>query len=114
MTTPPDHAHLSEVTFINDGDTLKATVNLELGNWIKVAVRFEGINAQSMNTVPGQVARAFVSEALLDAEAIAIAFNGQEKYGRWLGTVYYLPPGENWRNLNQDLLDAGHAQPYNP
>lgn len=55
----------------------------------------------------------------------ADADNVLDKYGRLLADVFYLPPAPpktkkkaapapepTWRNLNKELIEAGHAKPY--
>jgi endonuclease YncB( thermonuclease family) len=38
-----------------------------------------------------------------------------DKYGgRWLGVIWALQGDGTWLNVNQEMINSGHAVPYNP
>lgn len=111
MPIPPIDSKKATVEFINDGDTFRCRLDLGLNIITTVRVRFLGINAPDLNTIVGQKARAFVVDAIEDAAEVRVMTDTQDKYGRWLGTIYYRQ-GEEWYCLNDQLLTAGLAVPY--
>lgn len=89
-----------------DGDTFKANVDLGFRVSINEKFRMIGINAPEMNTDAGKQAKDFLAQQIAGAE-IEMIVHGQDKYGRWLATVYKGP-----QNINQLMIDSGHAVEY--
>jgi endonuclease YncB( thermonuclease family) len=89
--------------------------------------RLAGLNAPELATPAGKVARAYLLDWLdrwgipvshtsfdgvkTDAYEVTITTvkDSQEKYGRFLATVY----GRSGESLNLDLISSGHAAPWN-
>lgn len=98
-----------------DGDTIECDIDLGFNITItKQKCRLAGINAPEMSTPEGPIATAALQH-ICDTQHITIVTtqtkNGstkREKYGRWLATLYGTEPGPN---INQQLVDTGHATP---
>ena len=101
-----------------DGDTID--VNLDLGFDVvlkKQRIRLHGLNTPASRTRDleekqyGLAAKARLKELLENGETLslrtAIDKKARGKYGRILGTIY-----ADGINLNQQLLDEGHAIEY--
>lgn len=108
---------------IVDGDTLWLDIDLGFRASIKTDVRLAHINTpETINyTAKGLVdpAAAFIAKALPPGSSCIVDIIKQEKYGRWLAVIYYLP-GEMDRQkilanphvLNDELVREGLAQRY--
>ncbi|MGW0065365.1 thermonuclease family protein [Streptosporangium sandarakinum] len=107
--------HFSDVELIRvvDGDTLHVKVTVDIGFHASAAtmvtVRLDGINCPEKNTPEGKAATAFVNRWFVGHPGpISLATRkGQEKYGRWLGTI-----SVGTEILNDDLKAAGFAVDY--
>ena len=111
-------AHLQRVV---DGDTLWAMIDAGFKTYIRLKLRFYGINAFEMSDPRGPEAKRFVEKALqpLDFFVIKTHKNRVGKWARYLADVFYLPGesepdvvAKSGRFLNQELLDEGLAEKY--
>ncbi len=103
----------AKVIDIHDGDTIKVDIDLGFGVILKnQTFRFFGINAPEIHgdtKTAGIKTTAHVQKALADKEIIIVTIKDEkEKFGRWLGRIFY-HDGEEWINLNQELIDMGLA-----
>ena len=96
-----------------DGDTVDLEVDLGFDTWRLERVRLAGIDAPEVRTkdatekAKGRRAAGYVFERLQCAEGIQLETTEYRrgKYGRVLGIVRYIAPGENrWRNMNDELI----------
>lgn len=105
-----------EATFVNDGDTVQGNAHLGFGVTIHTTVRLLGINCPTVSTATGQLARARVQEILFEeAISVRVQTDSTEKYGRWLGTIWYQNANtakHQWLSLNQLLVDENLATAY--
>lgn len=106
----------AKIIDIHDGDTLRADIDLGFGVVLKnQTFRFFGINAPEIygdTKTAGMKTTAYVQEVLADKDVIIMSLKDEkEKFGRWLGKIYY-HNGEDWVNLNQELIDKGLAVKY--
>lgn len=106
----------AKIIDIYDGDTLRADIDLGFGVVLKnQTFRFFGINAPEIHgdtKTAGVKTTTYVQETLADKEVIIMSLKDEkEKFGRWLGRIYY-HNGEDWVNLNQELIDRGLAVKY--
>lgn len=92
-----------------DGDTLYCQADLGFKVFIKEKFRLSRIDCPEMNTVEGKTAKAFVEQ--FTNATVRIISRGQDKYGRWLAEVFVTVNGTE-RNLNDYLIETGHAKPY--
>lgn len=112
---PADRLHWYDTTNVRvvDGDTIDADLRLGFGVTFTVSFRLYGINAPEHTTAAGRAALAWLHDQIDGHRVIirsAVNTRGadkQEKYGRWLATVYV-----DGVNLNEALVAAGHAKPW--
>ena len=112
-----DFKYPAKVERVIDGDTIVVDLSLGLGVVLNdQKIRFYGIDAwetRGEEREKGLLAKVYVEEQLASAATVEIEIRpewgrkGQGKYGRWMGVVYV--DGEN---LNEELLDQGHAKVY--
>jgi micrococcal nuclease len=103
----------AKVIDIHDGDTIKVDIDLGFGIILKSQTfRFFGINTPEIHgtsKTAGMKSLAYVKKAINKKDIIIVSIKDEkEKYGRWLGKIYY-QDGENWIDLNQELIDKGLA-----
>lgn len=104
----------AQVISVHDGDTLKLRVDLGFSIRDDMTVRLLGLNAPELATVEGKAAQAF-ADGWIKAHAspyvgVRTQKDRQEKYGRYLATIYDLADATS--TLNNALLAAGHAVPW--
>lgn len=111
-------AHLVRVI---DGDTVVLDIDLGFGVWLrKQNIRLLGINAYELKEDRGPEAKAFLFTQLTHPLAAGIrellieTHKGDEKdkYGRWLGTIWYKDHTGAQVNVNRKMVDAGLAKDY--
>lgn len=96
-----------------DGDTVEVQIDLGFDMSFKSMVRLKGINAPEMTGTTkdaGLTAKSYLRGLLPIAGNIAIMTDyhrERDKYGRVLGTFWV-----NGININQAMIDGGHAVPY--
>lgn len=97
-----------------DGDTLAGDIEVGFDLTLKdQRIRLLGINTPEMRGLDkpdGIAAKSFVVDVLTDTEVIINSVD-KDNFGRILADVYYGKDGE-WTYLNDQLLEAGHAVPY--
>ena len=105
---------VDEVLKVVDGDTIDVRIRvlpIDLGLLADLRIRMEGINAWESRTrdlaekQKGLSAKKRLTE--LVTVPINVCLSGKGKYGRWLGTLF---DGET--DINQQLVDEGHAHEY--
>lgn len=109
------------VLAVVDADTLRLEVDLGLDIRHRLTVRLAGVDAPELATDAGKAALQF-TRSWLAAHALVPGVHAtenafelivrthkdkREKYGRYLADVF---AGEHCLNL--DLVNAGHARPY--
>ena len=99
-----DYRYNAKNIRVVDGDTVEAEVDLGFRVFRKDIFRLAGINAPERSK--GQPAIDFLTSAL-KTNNVVIESRKSEKYGRWLATIY-----ADGVNVNQALVDMGHAVPY--
>ena len=103
----------AKVIDVHDGDTIRCDIDLGFGIILKnQAFRFFGINAPELHgdsSADGHSSQEFVSERILNKDIIIVSVKDKkEKFGRWLGKIYY-HDGDHWVELNKELLDKNMA-----
>jgi len=116
-----------KATLINvvDGDTVDLKVDLGFDIHFGLRVRLEGINTPEIFGVEktseeykkGVAAKAFLQDVLTrEAKNLVVktAKDKQEKYGRYLATIFILgPDGQPGKeSINDMLIRLGHAVAY--
>jgi micrococcal nuclease len=102
---------------VYDGDTIRVDLSLGFNIWqLNKPIRLYGIDTPELRGAErpqGLVVRDIVEQRLRQADRLIIETHKDTtgKYGRLLGTVHYRV-GDQWRNLNQELLEEGLAAVY--
>ena len=101
------------VRSVYDGDTCRVDIDLGLGIWIRnEKLRLVRINAPEMtgaDKAAGTASRDFL-RGLIDGQQVIIESikDKRGKYGRYLAEIW-IRQGEFWINVNDTLVEAGHA-----
>ncbi|OQA53591.1 MAG: hypothetical protein BWY44_00139 [Candidatus Omnitrophica bacterium ADurb.Bin292] len=102
-----------------DGDTIVARVDLGFRTYITGTFRLRGLDAPELGSTAGQRSKLFVTKTLEPCAFLVIRTYKQEKYGRFLADVFYMPGVDDKEKilrdgkfLNQELLDGRLAVPY--
>lgn len=102
------------ITDIYDGDTCTVDIDLGLNTWVRgEKIRLYRINAPELRGVErpaGLLARDFFRD-LVEGKEITIQTikDRKEKYGRYLGEVWFKDDAGEWQNVNDLLVAKGHA-----
>lgn len=107
------YKYKGEVVKVVDGDTIDVMVDLGFNIFIKERFRLARIDAWEVRgeeRVKGLEAKAFVKD-LLDGKEVFIDSQGTGKYGRWIAEVFVLDDKGAMMNVNDELMEKGHAKP---
>lgn len=111
------YTYNARVIRVIDGDTINCDVDLGFYTWMHdITFRLYGIDCPETRTrdlvekEAGLRSKARVQELCPEGSLVRIKVHGQEKYGRWLATVYMLD--KNIISLNDLLISEGLAQHY--
>jgi len=115
----PERLHLYSAMLekVVDGDTLVLFIDLGFNTWRSERIRLRGIDTPERKTPEGQAAKKFVEEKLRGNRHLVVQTFKVDIYGRYVADIFYLL-GEGNREqiareghfLNQEILDAGHAE----
>lgn len=115
--TEPAYLYRAEVVRVVDGDTIDVDIDLGFYTWLKSQrIRMVGIDAPETrgDERPGGIeAKAFLAGLVEGKEVIIRTIKGSDgaddkgKWGRWLGRVYL-----DGLDVNQHMIDTGHAEAY--
>ena len=126
MTIPPDWTrwtYAARVVSSHDADTVGLAIDAGLGVTVHESCRLLGIQAAEVggpNVSPEEKAAGFAARDRL-REILAAAGNAvvvrtkkdtREGRGRYLATLFVVEPDGSWRDVCQQLVDEGHATPY--
>ena len=100
-----------------DGDTADAMIDLGFKTWIKVRIRFWGVDCWESRTrdleekAKGLAAKEYVKDLLENSDGgkFALRSHGVGKYGRVLGELFV--KGHD-TSVNELLKENGHAYEY--
>ncbi len=94
-----------------DGDTLKLEIDTGFDEQCRETIRLKGIDCPEMSTSEGRVAKRFVERELAPCDFITVKSTQtrKEKWGRYLGDVFYIDKTGKRVYLNNLLLEKGHA-----
>ena len=106
-----DHIYRAKVRRVVDGDTVDLEV--DQGFYVTSALRFRlaGIDSPEIrgeNKEAGRLAKEALATLLWVGREIYVQSTKGDSFGRWLGVIY-LPCGTN---VNERLIQIGHAKPY--
>ena len=104
----------AKVTGVYDGDTCTVSIDLGLSTWVLgEKIRLHRINAPEVRGEErerGLRSRDYLRELILDREIMLQTVKDKKgKYGRYLGEIWLRQDGE-WKNVNDMLVAAGHAE----
>lgn len=101
----------AEIIAVYDGDTVTAKVDLGFLHFQIMKLRLFGIDTPELRgpeREQGLIVRDIVREMILNKEVEIHSYKDKQgKFGRYLATIIV---GDI--NLNQWLIDNGHAEPY--
>ena len=105
-----------------DGDTVDALIDLGFDTWVKKRIRYKGIDTWESRTKDldekklGLAAKERNKELLESVSSKSGYFrlksHGVGKYGRVLGELFIKDDEGIEYNINQTLIDEGHAYEY--
>ena len=105
-----------------DGDTIDALIDVGFDIWVKKRIRYKGIDTWESRTrnleekAKGLEAKARNKELLIEVSAKSGYFRlksyGVGKYGRVLGEIFIQDSDDNVININNKLIEEGHAYVY--
>lgn len=104
------YEYRATVLKVVDGDTVDFKLDVGFNVSIDMKIRLSGINAPEKSTPPGVTAKRWLDSKLRPGTVVTLKTekDKQEKYGRYLGTIIM----EDFTNINEELVKAGHAVPY--
>lgn len=105
------YTYKAYVEKVLDGDTLKVEFHFGFGKRQREVIRLNHIDCPELSTPEGRAAKRFVAKELAPAEWITVKSvrTRKEKWGRYLGDVFYEKKAGFPIYLNQLLLDKGLA-----
>ena len=112
-TLKRDYVYDATVVSIYDGDTIRVNIDLGFNIWLNnEPVRFLGINAPELKGSErdkGLKSKEWLESKIPPGTKILLKTekDAQEKYGRYLGTIYL-----DGINLNEEMIKQGFAKPY--
>ena len=105
-----------------DGDTVDALIDLGFDTWVKKRIRYKGIDTWEARTKDlnekklGLAAKDRNKELLESVSSkpgyFRLRSHGVGKYGRVLGEIFIKDIEGIEYNINQTLIDEGHAYVY--
>ena len=103
----------AHIKAVYDGDTVTAVVDLGFLHYQEMKLRLYGIDTPELRgseREEGLKVRDIVRDLILDKEVEIHSYKDKQgKYGRYLATIIV-----DGINVNQWLVDNGHAEPYLP
>ncbi len=112
---PKLYTYWMEIVEVHDGDTV--TAKWDLGRNVVLVdekIRLLGINAPEINKPDqreaGIAARDFLRALVLNRKVvIQTKKDRQEKFGRYLGTIFVPHSDKKFLNVNEVMIESGHA-----
>jgi micrococcal nuclease len=119
----PTYQYKAKLVRVVDGDTVWLDVDVGFRTSVSIDFRLYGINAPESvgpSKAAGLEAKEFLGR-MLQGKEIVVESRKTEKYGRWLGTIWFQSiaskgsvPAGTWISANQEMLDNNHAVVYLP
>ena len=104
----------AKIIDVYDGDTVTALVDLGFLHFQEMKLRLYGINTPELRgpeREQGLIVRDILRDMILDKEVTIRSYKDKQgKYGRYLANIVL----EDGLEVNQWLVDNGHAVEYNP
>lgn len=106
------YTYKAKIIAVYDGDTVTAVVDLGFLHSQEMKLRLYGIDTPEMRgpeKIEGKKVRDIVRTMVLDKEVTIRSYKDKQgKYGRYLASIIL----EDGLDVNQWLVDNGHAKPY--
>ena len=101
-----EYWYQATVLSIHDGDTMNLRFDLGRRIYSEDSIRLYRINAPELSQAGGKEARNYLRSLVPIGAVVRVQThkNASDKYGRWLGDVWY-----NGICLNDHLVDSCHA-----
>ena len=112
------YTYKAKLMRVVDGDTVDAEIDLGFGVFMKQRIRLYGINTPESRTRDleekerGLAAKARLTELLGKEFVVETILNKRGKFGRILGTLHVNKDDGSTQNINQTLVEEGHAVEY--
>ena len=113
------YEYFCKIQRVVDGDTVDISVNLGFDIWHNARVRMMGIDTPESRTrnleekALGLASKARLKELLKGKKVkIVCSKEGKGKFGRILADVHTIDKELNDVNVNNQLIEEGHARPY--
>jgi len=107
-----EYKYKAKVIRVVDGDTLWVEIDLGMRISKRERIRLLGINAPETrgdSRPEGIEAKKYlISLIQKNGGSVFVETSKEGKYGRWLGVLY----DNDGNDMNQAMIDAGHAVPY--
>ena len=106
---------IEKINRIIDGDTIDVTINLGFDITVTHRVRLKDIDAPETRTLnldekkKGFIAKEWLEKELSREGEWIIETHKEDKYGRYLGTLYLIGDPVT---VNEKMLNEGIAEPY--
>ena len=110
------YTYKAKLMRVVDGDTVDAEIDLGFGVFMKQRIRLYGINTPESRTRDleekerGLAAKARPTELLGKESLVETILNKRGKSRRILGTLHVNKEDGSTLNINQTLVEEGHAQ----
>lgn len=108
------YTYKAKIIDVYDGDTVTAVVDLGFLHFQEMKLRLYGIDTPELRgaeKVEGKKVRDIVRSMILDKDVTIRSYKDKQgKYGRYLANIVL----EDGLELNQWLVDNGHATEYLP
>jgi len=104
----------ARVVSVYDGDTIRVDIDLGLKTWVhNEPLRLSRINAPEVRgeeRPEGLNARDFLREKILNKDVIIETLKDEKgKYGRYLAEIWLKDDSEDYVNINDLMVEEGHA-----
>lgn len=110
------YEYRAHIRSVHDGDSIRADVDLGFGIWTaNQPLRLLGIDAPELGKPGGIEARDYLRGLLPVGREVVIRTvkDADDKYGRLLAEINLMTDWvEHSPTVNERLIDAGHAKPY--
>lgn len=106
-----EYCRKAYVTYVVDGDTFDANVDLGFGIITKQRFRILGIDAPEIITDKGYIAKEYLNELICDKTVVLLS-KKKDSFGRFLADVY-ITERQKEINVGAHLISQGLAEIYN-
>ena len=109
------YTYKAKLIRIVDGDTIDEEIDLGFDTIVRKRIRLFGIDTPETKTkdmnekTKGLAAKQRLTELLNSEFVVETILNKRGKYGRVLGVVYNLLDDDKRLNINEALVEEGHA-----